>query len=118
MRATQWVADDGTVFNNEDECREYEESILKAKMSMKSRFYDANGEPLLPSKHTGIEIYQKAQYIYLAEDEAALVNDLLEETDFTKPGIYVFSDSDFSNCFVNINDFLRVVEKAKQIVGQ
>ena len=118
MRATRWVADDGAVFNDENECREYEENILKTKMNMKSRFYDANGEPLLPSKHTGIEIYQKAQYIYLAEDEAALVNDILEETDFTEPGIYIFGNSDFSDCFVNINDFLQVVGKAKQIVGQ
>lgn len=118
MRATQWRADDGTVFFNEKECMEYEEKILKAKTDMKSRFYNADGEPLLPSKLSGFDIYQQAQYIYLAEGEDELVNELLGETNFTKPGVYVFGDPYFSDCFVNINDFIQVVEKAKQIVGQ
>ena len=100
MRATQWRADDGTVFFNEKECMEYEERVLKEKKNMKSRFYNAHGELLLPSKLSGFDIYQQ------------------EETNFTKPGVYVFGDSDFSDCFVNINDFLQAVEKAKQIVGQ
>lgn len=118
MRATQWVADDGTIFNNENECREYEESILKAKMNMKSRFYNAHGEPLLPSKYSGFDIYQKAQYVYLAEGEVDIVNEFLEETNFTEPGIYVFGNSDFSDSFVNINDFIQVVEKARRITGK
>ena len=118
MRATQWRADDGTVFFNEKECMEYEERVLRAKTDMKSRFYNAQGELLLPSKLSGFDIYQQAQYIYLAEGEVDIINELLEETSFTEPGVYVFGNSDFSDCFVNINDFLRVVEKAKQIVGQ
>ena len=118
MRATQWRADDGTVFFNEKECMEYEERVLKAKTDMKSRFYNAHGEPLLPSKLSGFDIYQQAQYVYLAEGEVDIVNELLEETSFTEPEVYVFGDSDFSDCFVNINDFLQVVEKTKQIVGQ
>lgn len=118
MRATRWCADDGTVFYNEKECMEYEERVLKEKENMKSRFYNANGEPLLPSKLSGFDIYQQAQYVYLAEGEVEFVNELLEETSFTKPGVYVFGNSDFSDSFVNINDFLQVVEKAKQIVGQ
>ena len=118
MRATQWRADDGTVFFNEKECMEYEERVLKAKEGMKSRFYNADGELLLLSKLSGFDIYQQAQYVYLAEGEVERVNELLEETDFTEPGVYVFGNSNFSDCFVNINDFLQVVEKAKQIVGQ
>ena len=118
MRATRWQADDGTVFFNEKECMEYEERVLKEKENMKSRFYNADGELLLPSKLRGFDIYQQAQYVYLAEGEVELVNELLEETNFTEPGVYVFGNSDFSDCFVNINDFLQVVEKAKQIVGQ
>lgn len=118
MKATQWRADDGTVFFNEKECMEYEERVLKAKENMKSRFYNADGEPLLPSKLCGFDIYQQAQYVYLAEGEVELVNEFLEETSFTEPGIYVFGNSDFSDSFVNINDFLQVVEKARQIVGQ
>lgn len=118
MRATQWRADDGTVFFNEKECMEYEERVLKEKENMKSRFYNAHGELLLPSKLSGFDIYQQALYVYLAEGEVELVNELLEETNFTEPGVYVFGNSDFSDCFVNINDFLQVVEKAKQIVGQ
>ena len=118
MRATQWRADDGTVFFNEKECMEYEERVLKAKEDMKSRFYNADGELLLPSKLSGFDIYQQVQYVYLAEGEVDIVNELLEETNFTEPGVYVFGNSDFSDCFVNINDFLQVVEKAKQIVGQ
>ena len=118
MRATRWCADDGTVFYNEKECMEYEERVLKEKENMKSRFYNADGELLLPSKLSGFDIYQHAQYIYLAEGEVDIVNELLEGTNFTEPGVYVFGDSDFSDCFVNINDFLQVVEKAKQIVGQ
>lgn len=118
MRATQWRADDGTVFFNEKECMEYEERTLKAKEDMKSRFYNEHGKPLLPSKLSGFDIYQQAQYVYLAEGEVDIVNELLEETNFTEPGVYVFGNSDFSDCFVNINDFLQAVEKAKQIVGQ
>ena len=118
MRATRWTADDGTVFYNEKECMEYEERVLKEKENMKSRFYNADGELLLPSKLSGFDIYQQAQYVYLAEGEVDIVNELLEETNFTKPGIYVFGNSDFSDCFVNINDFLQVIEKTKQIVGQ
>ena len=118
MRATRWSADDGTVFFNEKECMEYEERVLKAKEDMKSRFYNARGELLLLSKLSGFDIYQQAQYVYLAEGEVDIVNELLEETNFTEPGVYVFGNSDFSDCFVNINDFLQVVEKAKQIVGQ
>lgn len=118
MRATQWRADDGTVFFNEKECMEYEEKILKAKKDMKSRFYDVNGKPLLPSKLSGFDIYRQAQYIYLAEGEVDIVNELLVGMNFTEPGVYVFGNSDFSNSFVNINDFLQVVEKTKQIVGQ
>ncbi len=118
MRATQWRADDGTVFFNEKACMEYEERVLKAKTDMRSRFYNAQGELLLPSKLSGFDIYQQAQYVYLAEGEVDIVNELLEETNFTEPGVYVFGNSDFSDCFVNINDFLQVVEKAKQIVGQ
>lgn len=118
MKPVAWEAEDGTVFWSEKECMEYEEKILKAKADMKSRFYNAHGEPLLPSKLSGFDIYQQAQYVYLAEGEVELVNELLEETNFTEPGVYVFGNSDFSDCFVNINDFLQVVEKAKQIVGQ
>ena len=118
MRATQWRADDGTVFFNEKECMEYEERILKVKEDIKSRFYDVNGKPLFPSKLSGCDIYQQAQYVYLAEGEVDIVNELLEDTNFTEPGVYVFGNSDFSDGFVNINDFLQVVEKAKQIVGQ
>ena len=118
MRATRWQSDDGTVFFNEKECMEYEERVLKEKENMKSRFYDAHGELLLPSKLSGFDIYQQAQYIYIAEGEVDIVNELLEETNFTKPGVYVYGNSDFSDCFVNINDFIQVVEKTKQIVEQ
>ena len=118
MRATRWSADDGTVFFNEKECMEYEERVLKEKENMKSRFYNAGGELLLPSKLSGFDIYQQAQYVCLAEGEVDIVNKLLEETNFTKPGVYVYGDSDFSDCFVNINDFLQVIETTKQIVGQ
>ena len=118
MRATRWSADDGTVFFNEKECMEYEKRGFRAKEAMKSRFYNASGELLLPSKLSGFDIYQQAQYVYIAEGEVDIVNELLEETNFTEPGVYVFGDSDFSGCFVNINDFLQIVEKAKQIVGQ
>lgn len=118
MKATRWEADDGTVFYSEKGCMEYEERVLKEKENMKSRFYNADGELLLPSKLSGFDIYQQAQYVYLAEGEVKLVNELLEETSFTESGIYVFGNSDFSDSFVNINDFIQVVEKAKQIVGQ
>ena len=41
----RWVADDGTVFNTEEECREYEQGIDYRLISPYLRIFDRRGKP-------------------------------------------------------------------------
>lgn len=41
----RWVADDGTVFDTEEECRDYEQGVDYRLMSQYLRIFDRRGKP-------------------------------------------------------------------------
>ena len=41
----RWVADDGTVFDTEEECREYEQEVDDRLVSQYLRIFDRKGKP-------------------------------------------------------------------------
>ena len=96
-------ADDGTEFNNEDDCMEYEEKQQLHGIKLASHFWDRNGHPLLIEDLTGAVKY--AYYAEFATDEEAVFIDsyaykkvgccIFEDTCYAKAGRYYYdSDSD------------------------
>lgn len=47
----RWIADDGTVFDNEKECRDYEQGTDYRLMSQYLRIFDRRGQPALWGGH-------------------------------------------------------------------
>ena len=63
---TQYIADDGTIFHNENECRQYEvDLVLK---DSKFQMFDANFAPLPTNKESG---YYRSAYLIAPTEEAA-----------------------------------------------
>lgn len=95
-------ADDGTEFNNEDDCTEYEERQRLRKIKLTSRFWDRSGHPLLIEDLAGT--VEHAYYAELATDEEAVFIDsyayekvgccIFEDTSYAKAGRYYY-DSDY-----------------------
>ena len=103
-------ADDGTEFNNKDDCMEYEERQRLRGIKLTSRFWDKSGHPLLIEDLAGTVKY--AYYAELATDEEAVFIDgyayekvgccIFEDTCYAKAGRYYY-DSD-RNAWINIEE--------------
>lgn len=81
-------ADDGTEFNNEDDCMEYEEKRRLRGMKLTSRFWDRSRHPLLIEDLAGT--VEHAYYAELATDEEAV---FIDSYAYEKVGCCIFEDT-------------------------
>jgi len=81
-------ADDGTEFNNEDDCAEYEEKQRIGEMKLASRFWDNKGRPMAINNLA--ETVENAYYAELATDEEAV---FIDNYAYEKVGCCIFEDA-------------------------
>lgn len=109
---------DGTEFNNEDDCVEYEEKQRLHGIKLASRFWDKKGHPLVIEDLAGTVKY--AYYAELATDEEAVFIDsyaykkvgccIFEDTGDAKAGRYYYdSDNDVWKNIEELNKQYREV---------
>ena len=85
-----YVADDGSKFDSEDECRKYELS-LHSSIKMWGYKIDSNGLAQIGEKVTNFE---KAYFIVASEDDNPYIEDLAFYTGIPKDGLDFEGDAD------------------------
>ena len=62
-----FIADDGTSFDSEEECKDYELNLERDEIGADLRFFDMDGEEIRADALTS---FDEASFVYVATDDA------------------------------------------------
>ena len=110
----QWQAYDGTIFDNEEECREYEDEKLASSVKGEIVFYDYDNEvidapynKINPNKVYGMAIKSRKAIEAVRDYFGPLGYIMPDDFDTEESGCWVWSDPD--------SDWLRVEEEIEEM---
>lgn len=77
---TKYVAEDGTMFDDYEECRDYEERVIVDKLFPALKFFDSNGKELDLHKKNLVSMYEACiSYIKVIDpSRLSIFHDYLE----------------------------------------
>ena len=103
IEKTIYIADDGTEFDNEDECLRYESKIALSELGDRILFFDENRRPL----ELSCDNYEKCFYIVI-KDESAISHFIstMEDEGYSElpHSVGVYEYNTYTDKWVNLSE--------------